>query len=230
MNNLLAAATPPPTIQFAFGWFDLVVLILLVVGFFRGRKHGMSQEILFLLQWLLIVVVAGQYYEPLSKMLYEQGLFGPLACNLMVYIAVVLVIKLIFTNLKKAIGEKIFGSDVFGKYEFYLGMVAGILRYACITLFIISLANASAFSQQEINERRKKQVAELGSSYFPSIPEVQDQVLNASFTGRLVKEHLSRILLKPASPTEDAKKKEGPAKRRESMIDEVIEGGKTPKK
>ena len=167
MNNLLAAAAAAKPLS--FGWFDGVAIILLVVGFFRGRKHGMSQEILFLLQWLVIVVVAGQYYEPLSQMLYEQGLFGPLACNLMVYLSLVIVIKIVFTNLKRAVGEKIFGSDVFGKYEFYLGMVAGVARYALITVFIISLVNARAFTQQELAEKEKAQVKELGSSYFPSL-------------------------------------------------------------
>jgi uncharacterized membrane protein required for colicin V production len=229
MKSLSAISSlPMPT----GGWFDMVVVVLLAVGFFRGRKHGMSQETLFLLQWLLIVVVGGQYYEPLSKLLYDQGIFGPLACNLLVYISIAIILKIIFTNLKRVVGEKIFASDVFGKYEFYLGMVAGMLRYACITIFIISLVNARLFTQQEIAELEKRQVKDLGSSFFPSLPATQESILNKSYTGGLVRAHLGQILLKPVSPSEGPKKSnvQGPAKRRESAIDEVISGGKSPGK
>lgn len=213
--------------QFPLGWFDFLVIILLIVGFIRGRKHGMSQEILFVLQWLLIVVIGGQYYEPLSKLLYDQGLFGPLFCNLMVYLAIAAVLKLVFTNLKRFVGEKIFASDVFGKYEFYMGMVAGVLRYTCIVLFIISLVNARAYTQQEIAEKEKSQVKDLGSSFFPSYPAVQEQILTKSLSGEFVRTHLSQILLKPASPSEGPKKSDAPAKKRESAIDDVISGGKS---
>ncbi len=225
MNSLVGVTS----YNLPFGWFDLVVFVLLVVGFFRGRKHGMSQEILFVLQWLLIVVVGGQYYEPLAKLLFDQGLFGPLTCNLIVYLTIFAVLKIVFTNLKRFVGEKIFASDVFGKYEFYLGMFAGIMRYACITLFIISLVNSRAYTQQEIAEKEKSQVKDLGSSFFPSIPAVQDSILVKSVTGSNVRAHLSQLLLKPASPNDPAKKPEGPAKKRESAVDEVI-SGKSPKK
>ena len=222
MKSLAAVAT----YNFPFGWFDLAVVVLLVIGFFRGRKHGMSQEILFVLQWLMIAVIGGEYYEPLAKMLYDQGIFGPLACNLIVYLFIFAVIKIVFTNLKRFVGEKIFASDVFGKYEFYLGMVAGVLRYACISIFIVSLVNARAYTQQEIAENERKQVKDLGSSFFPSIPAVQDSILTKSVTGKLVREQLGQVLLKPTSPNEPPKKQEGPAKKRESAVDEVISGGK----
>ena len=210
--------------QFPGGWFDLVVIALLIIGFFRGRKHGMSQEILFVLQWLVILIVGSQYYEPLAKLLYDQALFGPMVCNFIVYLGIFAIVKIVFTNLKRFVGEKIFASDVFGKYEFYLGMVAGMVRFACITIFIISVVNGRAYTQQEIAEREKSQVKDLGSDFFPSLPGVQQQILATSLTGRTVREHLSPILLKPTSPTEVAKKMESPAKKRESAVDEVMAG------
>ena len=44
--------------DFSFNWFDLCVLALLIVGIVVGRKRGMSVELLSVLQWLVIVVVA----------------------------------------------------------------------------------------------------------------------------------------------------------------------------
>ncbi len=227
MKSFIAAIASP---ELPAGWFDLVVLALLVVGFFRGRKHGMSQEILFVLQWLVIVVVGGQYYEPLGKILYDQGIFGPLMSYLIVYIGIAMIVKIIFTNLKRFVGEKIFASDVFGKWEFYLGMAAGVLRFSCYVFFILVLVNARAFTQQELAEEEKKQVKELGSSFFPSVVSVQDQILNKSWTGRNVRANMSQLMIKPTSPKEGPKKKDGPAKKRESVVDEVLDGGKPAKK
>src|SRR2546422_4577368 len=50
----------PYTTLFRSGinWFDLFVLVMLVVGIFVGRKRGMSLELLSVLQWLMIVFVA----------------------------------------------------------------------------------------------------------------------------------------------------------------------------
>ena len=44
--------------NFTLSWFDLVALAVLVVGLFRGRKRGMSEELLDVFQWLLIVVIS----------------------------------------------------------------------------------------------------------------------------------------------------------------------------
>ena len=40
-------------------WFDGVVAGMLIIGLFRGRKHGMSKELLPLLKWVSLVVVCG---------------------------------------------------------------------------------------------------------------------------------------------------------------------------
>ena len=41
--------------QLPINLFDLVVIAVLAVGIFRGRKHGMSEELLSLLKWLAIL-------------------------------------------------------------------------------------------------------------------------------------------------------------------------------
>ena len=43
-------------------WFDVVVVLILGFGLFRGRKNGMSKEILPLFQWLAVILVSGLFY------------------------------------------------------------------------------------------------------------------------------------------------------------------------
>jgi len=38
---------------------------------------------------------------------------------------------------------QIIGSDVFGNAEYYLGMCAGAVRYACVTLVVLAFLNAA---------------------------------------------------------------------------------------
>ena len=57
--------------SFTVGWVDLLVVILLTVGVLRGRKRGMSEELLDVIKWTLIVLVAGLLYEPGGRWLSE---------------------------------------------------------------------------------------------------------------------------------------------------------------
>src|ERR1041384_4357225 len=104
-------------------WVDLITLALLVVGIFRGRKRGMSEEILDTLKWLLVVVVAGYAYQPLGEMLSASSIFGLMYCYMAVYVGILLFFKLFFSFIRRRLGEKLVSSDVFGRGEYYMGML-----------------------------------------------------------------------------------------------------------
>ena len=50
--------------------FDLLVLVVLTAGIARGRKHGMSEELINLFQWLAILIGCAALYS------YGADLFG----------------------------------------------------------------------------------------------------------------------------------------------------------
>ena len=50
-------------------WFDAVVVGVLAFGLFRGRRNGMSKEILPLFQWLAVVFVCGLFYSLVASCL-----------------------------------------------------------------------------------------------------------------------------------------------------------------
>src|SRR5687768_5727792 len=88
-------------------WFDLLVLALVAYGIFRGRKRGMSEELLDVFQWLLIVALGAILYKPLGKMVAQGGWFSPLLSNIVAYVLIALIIKLIFSMIKRNVGEKL---------------------------------------------------------------------------------------------------------------------------
>src|ERR1051325_602728 len=118
-----------------FNWFDAVLVGLLIWGLHRGRKHGMSDELIGLLKWLTVVIVCALAYPAVGERISDSAVFGHLSGYLMAYFEIALVIAVVFAYLKKAVGGKLLGSDVFGRTEFYLGMVAGMVRWACILIW-----------------------------------------------------------------------------------------------
>ena len=189
----------------------------------------MSEELLSVLQWLLIVYAASALYEPIGKGLSQTtSVFSLLACYVTVYIGIAIAIKLVFSSIRRAVGEKLVGSDVFGAGEYYLGMGAGALRFACMIILFLALLHARAISTKEKIESAKSQQDNFGSISFPTLGSIQDEVFEKSITGRFVKTNLAQLLIKDTASESRPLQKEGIGRRRERSVDEVMGG--SPKK
>src|SRR5216110_2638378 len=164
-------------------WVDLVIIGLLIVGVLRGRKRGMSEELLDLLKWLLIVVVAAQFYKPVGDLIAVNSMFSRLSWYLAIYVTMILAVKLIFSLIKKRVGEKLVGSDIFGRAEYYLGMSAGAVRYACVLIVIMAVIHARLFTREEIDADRKMQTENFGTISFPTHSSLQQEIFEKSFIG-----------------------------------------------
>src|SRR5690348_16224440 len=115
-----------------FNWFDIAILLVLFIGLQRGRKHGMSEEIILVIKWLSIIVIGGLGYGVIGDVIADNSVFTRFASYLMAYIIIALGITVTFLVIKKMSNGKLVGSDVFGSGEYYLGMIAGVVRYTCI--------------------------------------------------------------------------------------------------
>jgi len=181
--------------------FDIFVLAALVAGIFRGRKQGMSEEFLGLVKWLMIVAVGAFAYRPVGQFLAETTrLFGLLTCYLIAYVALILSLVSAFALLKRAIGGKLLGSDIFGSSEYYLGMGSGLVRFGCILITGLALLNARSYDTNEIREMEKFQDREFGSQYFPTLPAIQASVFQKSMTGPWIRDKLGFLLIEPTRP------------------------------
>ena len=181
-----------------FNFFDFVLLAVLVAGVLRGRKHGMSEELLGLFKWLAILIVCAFAYEPIGKMFV--GSFTLLFCYVMAYLTAGLVVLIVFAGIKRALGGKLIGSDIFGKAEYYLGMGSGLVRFTCMLLAALALLNARYFSPAEVKAMENFQNDVYGSNFFPTLHSVQSAVFERSLLGPWIKENLSFLLIKPTEP------------------------------
>jgi uncharacterized membrane protein required for colicin V production len=189
--------------QVQFSWFDYLVMFLLVIGFFQGRRRGMSEELLPLLQVLAILVVGSYYYQAVG-MLYAQAAATTILTGYIAgYLTFVLLIKATFSFiLKRAVGERIISNDLFGRMEYYFGMMAGALRWFCVVVIGLALLNAREIPEEKQNQKPERMFTEelLGQLIFPDFSSLQQEILERSFTGQLVKQHFQELLIQPVRP------------------------------
>lgn len=180
--------------------FDCVVLATLLMGLLRGRKHGMSEELIGLITWLAVVIGCAMVYEPAGQWFAKSSPFSLLASFLMVYIAGALLILSLFAFCRNRLGGKLIGSDIFGRAEYYLGMGSGVVRLSCMLLVFLALLNARYFTPMEVRAMEAFQNDVYGSNYFPTWHTAQEVVFERSISGPWIREHLGFLLIKPTQP------------------------------
>lgn len=206
----------------SINWFDLMALFALVVGAFVGRKRGLSEELLPVVQWLGMVVISGLFYEPLGRLLSLLTQLTLLPSNILAYLALMVLVGLIFQGIRTLVGDKLVESDVFGKLEYFLGAVAGSVRFACIVVAVLAVLHARYFSPQELAAQAKMQRDNFGNVTFPTFGTIQKDVFARSRSGRFVERYLTQQLISPTAPGTRAVNRIGIAERREKLVDEAL--------
>src|SRR5258706_6653304 len=151
--------------------FDGFFIIFLVVGILRGRKRGISEEFLDVIQWIAIVVGGALAYPGIGGLLINYAKFPALLANILAYLVAAGIIVFVCKSLKRGVGEKLVQGDVFGRFEFYLGMIAGLVRFFCIAMFVLALLHAKYSTPQDRERMAKIQRDNFGSVSFPTFDE-----------------------------------------------------------
>ena len=186
-------------------WFDAVVVGMLIMGLFRGRKRGMSKEILPLLKWVSLVLVCGIGYPMAAQLLVNTASLSQLPSCIFGYLLLAFVIVLVFSVLKRLLVYRVAGNNLFGGAEYYLGMLSGMIRFACMLLAVLALLNAPVYTAQDIKQHEAYVKRWFGGglysgNYFPSLYTIQDQVFAKSYTGPYIKDYLGPLLIEAAPP------------------------------
>jgi hypothetical protein len=201
--------------------FDGFFVAFLIVGILRGRKRGISEELLDVLQWIAIVVCAAFAYPAIGGLLINFAAFPPLLGNVFGYVLATLIVVFLFQMLKRGVGEKLVQGDVFGRFEFYLGMLAGFVRFLCIALFILAIFHAKYSTPAERERMAKLQRDNFGSVSFPTYDEMQYSVFYKSASGNLIRTNVPLLLIKPV-PTGPDRPSNTIGRRRENAVNEVF--------
>lgn len=216
---MLAAVIPKVTHwydHFGFNWFDLALVALLALGFWRGRKRGMTKELLPTLQWVAVLLGAGFGHIVLADWLQEHGYIRQVfagkfdertAALMSSYLFIAMILFTIFTALKRKYNPKLEGSNVFGSNEYYWGVVAGVVRYVCMMLVGLAILNGPYYSPLDIQRIKQYKLNTFAAGgnvkgmendtgdFIPSVYEVQDSIFKQSLIGPYIKDDLSMLLI-----------------------------------
>lgn len=218
----MSAITPT-----TFGWFDFVTIGFLAVGFRLGWTKGLSAELLPTAQWLAALITASVTYHKLGAMIAGLIHVSNSSGYVLAYTAAILAVVIIFVLVRKALGEKISGTNLFGRMEFYLGSLAGLIKLTCILFIILAFLNSWYVSEEQMSANAKMQKDNFGSISFPTMGSIQQDVFTRSLSGRFTKDKLAMVLIQPKSAAEEpAPKKDSMGKKREDAVDEVLGGPK----
>ena len=195
----LALDNPP------VNWFDGAVLGMLIIGLFLGRKHGMSKEVLPLLKWVSLVVVCGIWYPLAAQLLVNTVQLSQVPSCIIGYLLLAFVIFIVFMALKRLLAYRVAGNNLFGSSEYYLGMLSGMIRFACMLLAVLALLNAPFYTAADAKKHDAYVKRWFGGGlysgdFFPSLQTIQEQVFTKSFTGPYIKDYLGPLLIETAPP------------------------------
>ena len=176
-----------------FGWFDVALVAVLGFGLFRGRKNGMTKEVLPMLQWVATLLVCGLSYEIVGQLIINLSGWGKLACYLLSYFSLMFLVYLLFVFLEQIFKPRLTGSNFFGSSEYYLGMGSGVIRYSCILFVALALLNAPYNTAADIIKNRAFAARWYGGGmegfsgdFFPTLQSVQESVFQKSFAGKII--------------------------------------------
>ncbi len=205
-----------------FGWFDVALVAVLGFGLFRGRKNGMTKEVLPMFQWVATVLVCGLAYEMVGQLIINLSGLGKLPGYLLGYFSLMLLVYLLFYSLKKMLMPRLTGSNFFGSGEYYLGMASGLIRYACILFVALALLNAPYYTAADIAGTKAFNARWFGGGeqgfsgdFFPTLQTVQAGVFKDSFTGKYIKDYAGVMLV---DSTPGAADKQTAAPQKQPMI------------
>jgi hypothetical protein len=192
----------------------VALVIVLGVGFWRGRKRGMSREFLPVCMWLVLVAAAGFGNHLIGNFLLDQGVvqqtFGRsvdahTAAYLTGYLIIALLVALLFLIPKKYLKKKLEGSNAFGAGEYYLGICAGMIRWFCMLLAVLACLHAPTYSAADIQAEKAYKnrwygggMKDYSGDFIPPLYEVQDIVFKDSLTGPYIQSCLGGVLIQTA--------------------------------
>jgi len=201
------------------GWFDLFMVVLVVVGCFRGRKRGMTQEFPNLIQWIIIVGGGAFICKPVGEWLSDVTGMGRLFWFVCTYLVWAALVKGVTTWVVRSKGDKIGLADMFGSAEYPLGMISGMIRMILVCMFSLALLNARLYPSADLKSMADFQQDNFGDISLPTMGELQRSVFFGSAVGKLVHEHAEILLIEATAPRTIKSNRPANHKRKKNAMD-----------
>lgn len=154
-------------------WFDLVVILALIYGMWSGIRAGLSGEIIGLVGFVLMVVVAAQFCQPVGECLCNWLSLGDNWAGLLGFVVIAGVIYVLTVVVRRAVHARFSKMSFAAVVENVGGGAAGIVRM----LVVMSLASIIAsFTHYEWLHKNIVQDSRFGAAVVQHFPSVRAMV------------------------------------------------------
>jgi len=156
--------------------------------------------------------VCGIWYPLAAQLLVNTVQLSQVPSCIIGYLLLAFVVVLVFMFLKWLLASRLGDKGLFGGGEYYLGMLSGMIRFACMLLAVLALLNAPVYTAQDIKKHEAYVKQWFGGglysgNYFPSLYTIQGQIFTKSFAGPYIKDYLGPLLIETAPPPAPAPEK-----------------------
>ena len=143
MNEpLLPGSSAAPLLGVSVGWFDPLFLLMLALGFWRGRLNGAAREPFAAGQWLLVAVMGGVMSRALGGLMvkwlgvtfFAAGIFG--------YVVGGGIVLIVAAVLRTYHADEMLDAAFFAKAEPAAGGAFGALKFFCLLTIALAFVHA----------------------------------------------------------------------------------------
>lgn len=187
--------------KLSFGWFDLLIVSLILIGLHLGNKTGASRQVLSFGQWFFTLLVAAFIHESIGEMLAPALGVRLWAGRLLAYCATAFVLLIIFFIINRKIGDKVEASTIFGKLEYVIGPFACAGRNISIALLVLAVIHGLEVNPVADKKLVKYQMDSYGMMLYPTAGSLHEAFFKKSSTGAWIGQNLTFLLVTaPTSP------------------------------
>ena len=189
--------------------FDIILVLLVIISFFLGRKKGFMLEFFSIFKFLLIIFIINFSYPIVGKILKIS--IKNSRDNLKIYIITFLILYLTFTFVVK-ISEKFLKSIKLDKCDKILGGILGVIKSSFIIFIIYIIVLVGTPYSKKIKDKRDnsiiiKEITEYGYIYTEIFPDFIKKDIDI-FREKVRKEKIKKELLKEFKEKNKEKNKE----------------------
>ena len=176
-----------PLLAVSVGWFDIIFVGMLVLGFWLGRRAGASNEHFPLIKWFACCAAGAFLSGPLGRLMFKWLGLSQFTSQIFGYAIGAGMIFIVFVILATLNVNQILDGDFFGKGEPHVGGVLGSLKLVIILTIPLAILHGRLFSEEQINNTMH------GKAYA--------SVFQQSLSGAAISKVGGFMLIKPAAHT-----------------------------
>jgi hypothetical protein len=187
-------------INLRLNFFDALFIGLVGYGFHQGKRDGASGTWMSFLQWLVIALPGGLMGGLFGSLFRSLLGASPYWSQLFGYVGWLLLVCGGFSYLSSQGKDEAIDGDKFGRMEYPLGILGGMLKHFFILLMVMSFLNARVYTPQQLTADRQAQIEEFGTALFPTRASLYAMAFSTSFFGPRINTVFGWALLQPVMP------------------------------